>query len=38
VLIFDIWNPLLTAAERDMIQTATEIYGQYYSQRPVAGA
>jgi aspartyl/asparaginyl beta-hydroxylase (cupin superfamily) len=34
VLIFDIWNPLLTAAERDMIQTATEVYGQYYSQRP----
>jgi aspartate beta-hydroxylase len=36
VLIFDIWNPLLTAAERDMIQTATEVYGQYYSQRPEA--
>jgi aspartyl/asparaginyl beta-hydroxylase (cupin superfamily) len=32
VLIFDIWNPLLTAAECDMIKTATEIYGQYYSQ------
>jgi aspartate beta-hydroxylase len=38
ILIFDIWNPLLTPAERDMIQTATEIYGQYYSQRPVDGA
>ena len=38
VLIFDIWNPLLTAAERDMIQTATEVYGRYYSERPVAGA
>jgi aspartate beta-hydroxylase len=38
VLIFDIWNPLLTAAERDMIQTATEVYGQYYSQRPEAGS
>jgi aspartate beta-hydroxylase len=37
ILIFDIWNPLLTAAERDMIQTATEIYGQYYSLRPEAG-
>jgi aspartate beta-hydroxylase len=36
ILIFDIWNPLLTAAERDMIQTATEIYGQYYSLRPEA--
>jgi aspartate beta-hydroxylase len=37
ILIFDIWNPLLTAAERDMIQTATEIYGEYYSLRPEAG-
>ena len=26
ILIFDIWNPLLTAAERDMITAATEIY------------
>ena len=34
ILIFDIWNPLLTAAERDMIQTATEIYAQYYSLPP----
>jgi tetratricopeptide (TPR) repeat protein len=31
ILIFDIWNPLLTEAERDMIQAATEIYGEYYS-------
>jgi aspartyl/asparaginyl beta-hydroxylase (cupin superfamily) len=31
ILIFDIWNPLLTAAERDMITTATEIYARYYS-------
>jgi aspartate beta-hydroxylase len=38
VLIFDIWNPLLSAAERDMIQTATEVYGRHYSQRPVSGA
>jgi aspartyl/asparaginyl beta-hydroxylase (cupin superfamily) len=37
VLIFDIWNPLLTPAERDMIQVATEVYGQYYSQRPEGG-
>jgi aspartate beta-hydroxylase len=36
VLIFDIWNPLLTEAECDMIQTATEVYGKYYSQRPVS--
>jgi aspartate beta-hydroxylase len=31
ILIFDIWNPLLSAAERDMVQVATEVYGQYYS-------
>ena len=36
VLIFDIWNPLLTEAEREMIQTATEVYGKFYSQRPVS--
>jgi aspartate beta-hydroxylase len=38
VLIFDIWNPLLSPAERDMIQTATEVYGRYYSQGPVNAA
>ena len=31
ILIFDIWNPLLTAAERDLMQTATEVYGRYYA-------
>ena len=31
ILIFDVWNPLLSAAERDMIQTATEIYAKHYS-------
>ena len=31
ILIFDIWNPLLTAAERDMIAAATEVYAKYYS-------
>lgn len=36
VLIFDIWNPLLTAAERDLIQTATEVYGRYYRESPGA--
>ena len=30
ILIFDIWNPLLTAAERDLIQTATELYVRHY--------
>jgi aspartate beta-hydroxylase len=34
ILIFDVWHPLLTAVERDMIQAATEVYGRYYSQRP----
>ncbi len=38
VLIFDVWNPLLSAAERDLIQTATEVYGRYYSQGPVSAA
>ncbi|MGN6453709.1 MAG: aspartyl/asparaginyl beta-hydroxylase domain-containing protein [Steroidobacteraceae bacterium] len=32
ILIFDIWNPLLSAAERDMIQTANELYVRYYAQ------
>jgi aspartyl/asparaginyl beta-hydroxylase (cupin superfamily) len=31
ILIFDVWNPLLTAPEREMIATATEIYAKYYS-------
>jgi aspartyl/asparaginyl beta-hydroxylase (cupin superfamily)/Flp pilus assembly protein TadD len=30
VLIFDIWNPLLTVAECDMIKAATEVYQEYY--------
>jgi aspartyl/asparaginyl beta-hydroxylase (cupin superfamily) len=34
ILIFDIWNPLLTAAERDLIQAATEIYAAYYAVGP----
>ena len=31
VLIFDIWNPLLTLAERDLVQTATEVYVRHYA-------
>jgi aspartyl/asparaginyl beta-hydroxylase (cupin superfamily)/Tfp pilus assembly protein PilF len=31
ILIFDIWNPLLSQPERDMIQAATEAYGRYYA-------
>ena len=30
ILIFDIWNPLLSAAERDLIRAATEVVGTYY--------
>ena len=30
ILIFDIWNPFLTAAERDLMRAATEIVGTYY--------
>lgn len=36
ILLFDIWNPLLTPVERDMIQTATEIYSDYYNLPPHA--
>ena len=30
VLIFDIWNPLLTAAERDLVRDFTMSIGRYY--------
>jgi aspartyl/asparaginyl beta-hydroxylase (cupin superfamily) len=30
ILIFDIWNPFLTAAERDLVRAATEVVGTYY--------
>ena len=30
VLIFDIWNPLLTAAERDLVRTLTLGKGRFY--------
>jgi aspartate beta-hydroxylase len=30
ILIFDIWNPFLTAAERDLMRAATEVVGTYY--------
>ena len=32
VLIFDIWNPLLTAAERDLVQAFTVGIGRYYGE------
>lgn len=37
ILIFDIWNPLLTIAERDLIQVATEVYGRHYAGTPGGG-
>jgi len=30
ILIFDIWNPLLTAAERDLVSALTLGIGRYY--------
>jgi len=30
ILIFDIWNPYLSAAERDMVKAATEVVVSYY--------
>jgi aspartate beta-hydroxylase len=38
ILIFDIWNPLLSDAERDLIQTATEVYVRYYALPPEKNA
>ncbi|MBV8145959.1 MAG: aspartyl/asparaginyl beta-hydroxylase domain-containing protein, partial [Gammaproteobacteria bacterium] len=30
ILIFDVWNPLLSDAERELITTATELYVRHY--------
>jgi len=30
IMIFDVWNPFLSAAERDLIRAATEVVGAYY--------
>jgi aspartate beta-hydroxylase len=37
ILIFDVWNPYLNAAERDLIAAATEVITGYY-QLPAEGA
>jgi aspartate beta-hydroxylase len=37
ILIFDIWNPLLSAAECGRSKAATEIYAKYYSVGPDQG-
>ena len=34
ILLFDIWNPLLSEAEREMIKTATEVYAAHYELPP----
>lgn len=34
ILIFDVWNPYLTEAERDLIRAATEVVGEYYGVTP----
>ena len=34
ILIFDIWNPYLTEAERDLTRAATEVIGEYYGVTP----
>ncbi|HYM42439.1 MAG TPA: aspartyl/asparaginyl beta-hydroxylase domain-containing protein [Steroidobacteraceae bacterium] len=31
ILIFDIWNPFLSAAEREMVKAATEVVVNYYN-------
>ena len=31
ILIFDVWNPCLSAAERDMVRAATEVVVSYYN-------
>jgi aspartate beta-hydroxylase len=32
ILIFDVWNPFLTPAERDVVRAATEVVGTYYGE------
>lgn len=36
ILIFDIWNPLLTPAERDLIEMATVGVAEFYDEGPVS--
>jgi aspartate beta-hydroxylase len=39
ILIFDVWNPELTALEQDLVREATEVLAQYYaSEGNVLGA
>ena len=34
ILIFDVWNPYLSTAERDLVRAATEAIGSYYGAPP----
>jgi aspartyl/asparaginyl beta-hydroxylase (cupin superfamily) len=34
ILIFDVWNPYLSVAERDLVRAATEAIGSYYGAPP----
>jgi aspartate beta-hydroxylase len=39
ILIFDIWNPLLSVAERDLVRALTMGIGDYYGAgAPVLGS
>jgi aspartyl/asparaginyl beta-hydroxylase (cupin superfamily) len=39
ILIFDIWNPLLTSAERDLVRAMTVARGRYYgAEAPIMGS
>jgi aspartate beta-hydroxylase len=38
ILIFDIWNPYLSQAERDLIRAATEVVVKYYGSAPGGAA
>ena len=37
VLIFDVWNPLLTMAERELVRAVVDGVGEYYGTSPLAG-
>jgi len=37
VLVFDVWNPYLTAAERELVRAATGAIHEYYREQPPAG-
>jgi aspartyl/asparaginyl beta-hydroxylase (cupin superfamily) len=34
ILIFDVWNPYLSAAERALVASATQAYGAWYRDEP----